>query len=97
MTLPETKVFEEDMIGAHGAEQQLLAFRAVWDKGETYLRAIRQAAIGCSGLCTEDAVKAEVEALSLIVGDVVQWFEQCNRELLALQLMAKETAEKTLH
>ena len=62
------------MTGAHHPERQLIAFRAIWDKGETYLQAIRQAGIGCSSLRTENTANAKVEALSFILGDVVQWF-----------------------
>jgi hypothetical protein len=91
MKQPELDIqteFEEHMLGQSGPEKQLSAFRYCWSKGEAYIRAINQAAIGCSELCKTDEARAQVEALALASGDVVLWFEHRNLELLALELMA---------
>ena len=80
--------FENDMLGQSGLEKQLTAFQYCWSKGEAYIRAINQAAIGCSELCKSDEARAQVEALALASGDVVLWFEKRHQELLALELMA---------
>jgi len=95
--LPQTEIFKADLVGENGPELQIAAFRACWEKGESYLRAVRQAAIGCAQATRGTEGHEEIESLSLVMNDLVLWFEQCNRELLELQIAATNSTEQTVH
>lgn len=97
MSLPD-EVFKANMLGQSGPEMQLHAFRACWDRGETYVRAVRQAAIGCAMKCSGSEVQAELEALCLMLYDVTVWFERCGQEYTELEKsVTKKVEDKLIH
>ena len=89
----DAETLERQLFGDFGLATQLLAFSGSWALAHSYLRMIRQTAIGCKQACEEDnRVSAELDALCLVIGDIEQWFANCESGLQELQKRAEQGA-----
>jgi hypothetical protein len=95
--LPNDQTFYDNITGMSGPEKQLLAFRACWERGTTYVTAIQQTAIGCA-LKLEGPPRSELDALCLALADVRTWFERCAEEYRQLESRITEgSSDSTVH
>ena len=92
-TLPDAETLDRQLCGEFGLAAQLLAFRGSWSLAHSYMRMIRQTALGCKQACENDnQLSAELDALCLVISDVEGWFARCESGIHVLQMKAEQGA-----